>query len=240
MLLYQPQDGYRYNSDTHILYSFISQVLSKYKNLNISVLDVGAGVGVLGLLLKRDHDKLRLSCSEIQEAYIKYLKINLNINNQIANIYSGDFGFVCFQHKFDLIISNPPFYDKNVLKSSNKTKQIARYNDSLPLTVLVKKANDVLTDDGKLIFCYDAKQIDELFDVLGSYRFNIEAVQFVHSKPDKNAKIVLVYARKNSNSKTDVYAPIISFDTDGNTTKKIKDIYSKSNIQSIKAQFDNP
>ena len=32
MVLYQPQNGYCYNSDTHFLYSFICKSLEKYKN----------------------------------------------------------------------------------------------------------------------------------------------------------------------------------------------------------------
>jgi len=205
--------------------------------MNRTILDVGAGVGVLGMSLLRDYDKLKLSCVEIQEVYTKYLHINLHINNQTATIYSGDFATVGFKHRFDIVVSNPPFYDKDVLKSTNHIKKIARYNDSLPLSVLVQKSEEVLCDDGKLMFCYDAKQIDDLFDLLRSYEFNIEAMQFVHSKPDTNAKIVLIYARKNSNSKTDIYPPVISFDNIGNTTQTMKDIYSKADIQSIKADL---
>ncbi len=205
--------------------------------MNKSILDVGAGVGVLGMSVLRDYNKLKLSCVEIQETYIKYLDINLRINNQTARIYSGDFGSIVFKHRFDIVVSNPPFYDKDVLKSTDQTKQIARYNDSLPLGVLVQKSEEVLCDDGKLMFCYDAKQIDDLFDLLRSCGFNIEAMQFVHSKPNVNAKIVLIYARKNSNSKTDIYPPVVSFDNSGNTTQTMKDIYSKANIQSIKAKL---
>ncbi len=235
--MYQPIHGYQYNSDTHILYDFVSKILTKYKNKNKTVLDIGAGVGVLGLLLLRDDDRFCLSFNEIQDTFVKFLHINLNTNNYTADIYEGDFLTINFKQKFDIAVSNPPFYDKNVIKSTNKAKQIARYNDNLPLEKLISKASAVLKLDGKLIFCYDAKQIDDVFAFLSLYGFNIEIVRFVHPKPNSNAKIVLVYARKNSNSKTDIYAPLISFDDRGNTSQQTKNIYKNSDIYSIKANL---
>jgi len=235
VLLYQPKDGYCYNSDTHILLSFIANIFKKYKNLNKNIIDIGSGVGVLGLSLKRDFCKLKLSFSEIQNEFVNFLQINLNINKQQAYIFEGNFLDTYFEFKFDIVVSNPPFYDKNVLKTPNTNKKIARYNDNLPLNKLIKKSYDILTNDGKFIFCYDAKQIDDIFYLLMTNGFNIEVVQFVHAKKNTNAKLVLIYARKNSNSKTDILSPVVCFDNLGNTSDSMKYIYAKSNIHSIKA-----
>ena len=66
MIIYQLKDGYRYNSDTIMLYNFIFDISPKG-----NILEVGAGCGVLGLLLKRDlkndsHDMcIRLSLIHI-------------------------------------------------------------------------------------------------------------------------------------------------------------------------------
>ncbi|MDO9208145.1 MAG: methyltransferase, partial [Sulfuricurvum sp.] len=46
MLLYQPDGGYCYNSDSILLYGFIAQFNPKGK-----LLDVGAGCGIVGLLV---------------------------------------------------------------------------------------------------------------------------------------------------------------------------------------------
>ncbi|MFA9374886.1 MAG: methyltransferase, partial [Poseidonibacter sp.] len=45
MVLYQPKDGYCYNSDTHFLYNFIVQSLKKFKNIKGELLDIGSGSG---------------------------------------------------------------------------------------------------------------------------------------------------------------------------------------------------
>ena len=50
MLLYQPESGYCYNSDSMFLYDFVSSFKPKGE-----VLDVGAGCGIVGLLVARDN-----------------------------------------------------------------------------------------------------------------------------------------------------------------------------------------
>ena len=56
MIIYQLKDGYRYNSDTIMLYNFIFDISPKG-----DILEVGAGCGVLGLLLKRDLKKCKFN-----------------------------------------------------------------------------------------------------------------------------------------------------------------------------------
>ena len=56
MKIYQLKDGYRYNSDSVFLYNFIREF-----GVFGDVLDVGAGSGVVGFLLKRDFANINLT-----------------------------------------------------------------------------------------------------------------------------------------------------------------------------------
>ena len=73
MLLYQPDEGYCYNSDSIFLYGFISRFEPKGKTL-----DVGAGCGIVGLLVARDFPAVTLEAVEKQSAQFlsltKFLK----------------------------------------------------------------------------------------------------------------------------------------------------------------------
>ena len=60
MVLYQPTNGYCYNSDTHFLYNFIVENLKKYKNIKGELLDIGSGSGILGLLVAKNFEKIKL------------------------------------------------------------------------------------------------------------------------------------------------------------------------------------
>ncbi|WP_419783005.1 tRNA1(Val) (adenine(37)-N6)-methyltransferase [Malaciobacter marinus] len=236
MLLYQPKDGYCYNSDTHFLYDFIIRNLNQFKNINGEILDIGSGSGILGLLVARDNPKLSLNQSEIQEEFQFLSQINSKCNKIEAKMYKGSFLQLEFDKKFDICISNPPFYHGNVIKSENENLKIARYNDSMPLEDFISKTNRVLKPKGKFFFCYDVKQINEILLLLKKYKFNVESMQFVHPKKDKDATLVLVYARKDSKSLTKVLSAMTVFEKD-EFSKEVLKIYEKSLTHSIKVEI---
>ena len=238
MVLYQPIDGYCYNSDTHFLYNFICENLKKFKNIKGELLDIGSGSGILGLLLKKEYEKIALNQCEIQEMFQFFSTKNAQTNKIESVLFKGSFDEVNFDKKFDYCVSNPPFYHTNVIKSENKSLKIARYNDSLPLEQFIKKAQTVLKNDGKFFFCYDAKQINEILILLNKYRFNLESLQFVHPKLTKDATLILVYARKDSKSLTKIISPLVVFDENNDFTQVVQDIYTKSSTYSIKVAFE--
>ena len=238
MVLYQPINGYCYNSDTHFLYNFIYENLKKYKNIKGELLDIGSGSGILGLLLAREYTNLNLNQCEIQEVFQFFSTKNAQTNKLESILYKGSFEKVEFNKKFDICVSNPPFYHSDVIKSENENLRIARYNDSLPLEQFIKKVSSVLTSEGKFFFCYDVKQINEILILLNKYKFNLEALQFVHPKLSKDATLILVYAKKNSKSLTKIFNPLIVFENNNDFTQEIQNIYEKSSTYSIKVSIE--
>lgn len=238
MLLYQPINGYCYNSDSHFLYNFICKNLEKFKNIKGELLDIGSGSGILGLLVCRDYKNLSLNQCEVQKSFEFFSSQNALTNKIKASMYKGSFIEMKFEKEFDICISNPPFYHSDVIKSENENLKIARYNDSMPLEEFIKKTSKVLKEKGKFFFCYDAKQISEIFLYLSKYKLNIEAIQFVHPKKEKDATLVLVYARKNSKSLTKILNPLIVFDGKNEFSKEVDEIYKKCATHSIKASFE--
>lgn len=238
MVLYQPINGYCYNSDTHFLYNFIYENLKKYKNIKGELLDIGSGSGILGLLVAKEFSKLNLNQCEIQKMFQFFSTKNAQINNIDSILYKGSFDSILFDKKFDLCVSNPPFYHGNVIKSENQSLKIARYNDSLPLEQFIKKVSSVLTSEGKFFFCYDVKQINEILILLNKYKFNLEALQFVHPKLSKDATLILVYAKKNSKSLTKIFNPLIVFENNNDFTQEVQNIYEKSSTYSIKVNIE--
>ena len=238
MVLYQPINGYCYNSDTHFLYSFIIENFKKYKNIKGELLDIGSGSGILGLLVAKEFSKLKLNQCEIQEMFQFFSLKNAYTNKIDSNLYKGSFSNIEFEKRFDICVSNPPFYHCDVIKSENENLKIARYNDSLPLEIFIKKAASVLNSEGKFFFCYDVKQINEILLLLNKYKFNVEALQFVHPKESKDATLILVYAKRNSKSLTKILKPLIVFDKNNDFTEEVLDIYKKSSTHSIKADIE--
>jgi len=231
MLLYQPETGYCYNSDSVFLYDFISFFKPKGK-----VLDIGAGCGIVGLLVARDNPKVSLEAVEKQDTFIEYAKHNARVNKIEYKLYQGDFLELEFEEKYDYIISNPPFYPEGAKKSDNEMLFNARYNVNLPIDDFFKKVSQILKPQSHFIFCYDATQFTLICAAFERVKMRVIDVQFIHPKIDKSASLVMVHAKNGSRSLTKIWAPFISFE-DGEFTPKAQSIYDKAKTQSIKCQL---
>ncbi|RRS32026.1 MAG: methyltransferase [Epsilonproteobacteria bacterium (ex Lamellibrachia satsuma)] len=231
MFLYQPTSGYCYNSDSIFLYDFISTFKPKGK-----LIDVGCGVGIISLLLSRDF-KIETTIIDKQEKMLKYAEHNYAINDLEVKSHLEDFTEMEIEEKFDFIVSNPPFYDPRVTQSENTHLNIARYAHHLPIVDFIAKVKNLLKPRGWFIFCYDAKQIDLLLHHLKINGINPEKVQFVHSKLDRESKLVFIAARNNSKSMTQILPPLVVFDEDNVYTPKAMQAFARANTHSIKGDF---
>jgi len=231
MLLYQPESGYCFNSDSIFLYDFINRFKPKGR-----VLDVGAGCGIVGLLVARDNKEVVLEAVEKQAAFVHYATTNARVNKIPYKLYESDFlDFVCEQ-KYDYVISNPPFYPEGVQKSQNKMLFHARYNVNLPLDAFFKKVSQILNPHSHFIFCYDAAEFANVCVELAKVKMKVVDVQFVHSKAERDASLVMVHARNGSRASLRVLPPFIHFH--GQTqSQEAEAAFEKAKTQSIKCQI---
>ncbi|MDD5156640.1 methyltransferase [Sulfurimonas sp.] len=231
MLLYQPDSGYCYNSDSIFLYDFISFFKPKGR-----VLDVGAGCGVIGLLVARDNEKVELEAVEKQDIFVEYARVNARVNSIKYKIHNSDFLELDEGLKYDYIISNPPFYHNGVTKSENKMLFAARYSINLPLDKFFKKVSRILKPNSHFIFCYDASQFGLICAELEKVKMRAVDVQFIHPKKDKVASLVMIHAKNGSKSLMKIWEPFFNFE-DSDISDKAKEIYKKAKTQSIKCQI---
>ncbi len=231
MTLYQPESGYSYNSDSLFLYDFISRFNPKGE-----LLDVGAGCGIVGLLLGRDFKTVNVYGVEKQEHFIKYAQKNAQVNEIKYKLFQSNFLELEEQKKYDFIVSNPPFYPEGVQKSEDAVLLNARYASNLPLDDFFKKVSRLLKPHSHFIFCYDPTAFSDICTAINRVKMRICDVQFVHSKENKNASLVMIHARNGSKSMMKVLNPLIVM-SENEYTQKIKEIFLKTDTQSIKCQL---
>ncbi len=231
LLLYQPDSGYCYNSDSIFLYDFIDSFQPRGR-----MLDVGAGSGVVGLLVARDNPKVMLEAAEKQNAFVQYAQINAEVNGIAYTMHEGDFLELKDEQGFDYIVSNPPFYHEGAQRSEDVMRHTARYNLHLPIEAFFRHARRLLKRKGHFIFCYDAKQIGLLLGALETVGLRVVDVQFVHPKVDRPASLVMIHARKESRSLAKVWPPFITFDED-EFSPQAKAVYAKARTHSIKCRL---
>jgi len=115
------------------------------------LLDIGTGTGLLSLMLAQKIDALKIDAVEIDEAAASQAKENFESSpwKERLNIYNLSIQQFAdsIKTKYDLIISNPPFYESD-LKSVNKKRNLALHSVALKLETLIHIADALLKDDG--------------------------------------------------------------------------------------------
>lgn len=227
MRLFQLKNGYRYNSDSVFLWDFAMKFAPKGE-----VLDVGAGCGILGLLLKYSAPKINLSLLDIQEINCEISRKNSAENGLNCDIICENFLDFKSDKKFDFIISNPPFYHDGVSESQNLHINISRYAKNLDFGEFALKVASVLKPRGVFVFCYESAEIMRVIESLQKAKFSVCKMRFVHSKSSKASKLVLIMARLNSRSKCEILPPLVGYDDIGQTSE-ILEIFDRANLTSI-------
>lgn len=196
------------------------------------VLDVGAGCGILGLLLKRDFKSINLSLLEIQERNLEILRLNSLQNDLPAEILHADFAEFKSKKRFDFIVSNPPFYRERISLSKEPHMALSKSAVSLSLRDFVRSANAHLKPGGTLIFCYEAGKLAKICELLGEFRLNLTRLGFVYPDISKPAKLALLQARKNSRSPCEITIPIYA-SAHGKRTAQAHAIYKSADLTSV-------
>ena len=119
-------------------------------NMPKHILDVGVGTGLISLMLAQRFPDASIVGIDIDDASINQAKENVDLSSfrHQIRIAKQDFNNIdTFSNKYDLIVSNPPFYKENTL-SGVKARDAARHTTSLPFEKLIENAFQLLSEEG--------------------------------------------------------------------------------------------
>lgn len=116
-----------------------------------NVLDIGAGTGILSLMLAQRSNAEQIDAIEIDEDAYEQCVENFEASPWSDKLFCFHAGLDEFvdepEDEYDLIISNPPFYTDDY-KSDNSSRDLARFEDALPFEELIEAAALLLSDNG--------------------------------------------------------------------------------------------
>ena len=116
-----------------------------------NVLDIGAGTGILSLMLAQRSKAAQIDAIEIDEDAYEQCVENFEASPWGDKLFCFHAGLDEFvdepEDEYDLIISNPPFYTDDY-KSDNSSRDLARFEDALPFEELIEAAALLLSDNG--------------------------------------------------------------------------------------------
>ncbi|MCJ7759319.1 MAG: methyltransferase [Gillisia sp.] len=168
-----------------------------------SILDIGAGTGILALMLAQRSNAEQIDALEIDEDAYEQCVENFENSSWADRLFCyhaalDEFTEEMEDEKYDLIISNPPFYTEDY-KSGDTARNMARFAESLPFEELIKFASELLSDEGSfaVIIPYsEEKYFLKLSEKVNLFPNRITRVRGTESTPLKRSLLQLSFSEK--------------------------------------------
>lgn len=198
-----------------------------------NVLDIGTGTGLLSLMLLQKKTGITIDAIEIDKDAFEQASQNV-INSPWAgyvNVIHRDAKEFKAAAKYDVIISNPPFY-ANELKGNNKKKNIAHHNEGLLLPELLQIIRKNLKNNGVFFLLLPYKRNKEIKELLTEHEFEITKLTFVRQSVNHDYFRIIVSGKFKKTVTTETAISEISI-------KGITDEYSPAFTRLLKDYYLN-
>ena len=173
----------------------IEEVLDIYKNKNnLNFLEIGIGSGCIALSILKEKKSFLASGVDLSRDCIKICRYNANklgVVNRIKLMKLDVDNLIT--HKYDFIVSNPPYVKKFDLKKLNK--EVKDFEPRLALDggleglsvirKVVKKSSELIKTHGKLILEIGYDQKESVKKILNDNNFYINKVAKDLAKNDR-------------------------------------------------------
>ncbi len=162
-------------------------------NMAAHILDVGTGTGVIALMCAQKNATAFIEAIEIHEGSAEDARHNFEHSpwKSRLKMHEGDFLKIVSREKFDLIISNPPYFSQS-LRGNNPSRNTARHDDSLPADAFLRQTKSLLTPDGTVILILPKNQLERWIEEAAKSGLNAKSICHVFTLAYKDATRVMI------------------------------------------------
>lgn len=195
------------------------------------VCDLGAGTGLLGLLLLAREPDLQVTNVELQAAAVALAEQNTALNGlsaQVSNLRADlrEPGQLPKAGSFDLVVSNPPYFDAaRGAVAQTESRGLARSDEACTLPQLCAAAGRLLRYGGSFCLVFRAERMPELFACLKGCGMEPKRLRLVQNTAQAAPKLLLLEAKKGGRPGLAVLPPLLLRDPDGGESAELSQIY---------------
>ena len=226
----QLKKGFRYGFDTVFLAAFVNGYLKKLKKKKISLADVGSGVGTISLIIAYQNDKINITAIENNNTYLEIANKNIEKNNfqKKINLMRGDIFNIDndLMNRFDIVVTNPPFYDRKQKKSENELENYA--TRIINYQSWIENSVKLLKDKGMIFLIIPTRLLEKSLKFLSTKSGSFKIFP-IWPNQKKSSKRLILLAKKGGASPTELMSGMRLLNNRGKTTKKAK-TYSNNGI----------
>ena len=191
------EKGLKITEDAILLSEFMKKYFSrKRKNLKgeKSFLEIGAGQGIISLLLSELDIISKIFAVEIQEKVFVALKKNIEINDLNGKIIPINKNIKNVNGEYDFIFSNPPYKKTSSGKMpENEMERISKYEILLTLEELILEIRRLLKNYGEFFVVVPNSRLNDVFRCIYENRLNVLSVKV---NKYKKVDLVVVHGKK--------------------------------------------
>ena len=226
----QLKKGFRYGFDAVFLAAFVNGYLKKLKKKKISLADVGSGVGTISLIIAYQNDKINITAIENNDTYLEIANENILRNNfqKKINLMHDDILNIenDLINRFDIVVTNPPFYYQQQKKSENELENYAKR--IINFEGWIENSVKLLKNKGIIFLIIPTQLLEKSLRFLSRNTGSFKIFPIWPNKK-KSSKRLILLAKKGGASPTDLMSGMTLFNNRGKMTKKAR-MYSDNGI----------
>ena len=179
-IIHQDRCAMKVTTDACLFGAWVVSEVKSQKLKVKSILDIGTGTGLLSLMLAQKIPEIKIDAIEIDKEAAEQAKGNVELSpwKEQINIVQGDVKGLSFEKEYDLIITNPPFYE-NEIRSATDSKNVAHHSENLRLKELLVIIKDNLRKTGSFFLLLPYKRNEEIKKLFKDHELNISKILFV-------------------------------------------------------------
>ncbi|MEX0360249.1 MAG: tRNA1(Val) (adenine(37)-N6)-methyltransferase, partial [Allomuricauda sp.] len=152
-----------------------------------SILDIGAGTGLIALQLAQRSMAEVIDAIELDEDAYEQCVENFEASPWADRLFCYHAGLDEFvdeiEDTYDLIVSNPPFYSEEVT-SGAEARDMARQNTSLPFDELLESVSQLLSPEGIFSVVIPFKEEKQFVDMASALGLHPRRLLHVRGNPN--------------------------------------------------------
>ncbi len=160
-----------------------------------SILDIGAGTGILALMLAQRSPAEVIDAIEIDDHAYEQCVDNFEQSPWGDRLFCYHASLEEFadeiDDKYDLIISNPPFYSEDY-KTDNTQRDMARFQDAMPFDHLIESVSKLLSEDGIFSVIIPFKEEAKLISLASNFKLIPNRILQIKGTPTSKIKRSLI------------------------------------------------
>ena len=165
------------------------------------ILDIGTGTALIAIMMAQKNSVAKITAIEIEEN--AFLQAKENIKNcpwsERINVFHTSLQKFKTNTKFDLIVSNPPFFN-NSFQAKTKKRNQARHNDTLNFEILLEKSASLLASNGNASFIIPYSEKERFINIAEKQLLYPKRILNVKGNYTVNFKRVLIEFSFNKNT----------------------------------------